>query len=429
MVNKIKWNAEVRMLKNIQADGRKYKKMDVKMERKLQKSLEEFDMAKPLVINLDGKIIDGNFRYKLLLENNSSDTITNVMIPNRQLTNDEVVKLAIKLNTIRGDYDLEELLESVDSTILLDSGLEDELLKFEEECLETEDDEFDTEKELSKIQENVVAKLGDIYKIKGNGFQGILGCGDSGDSVFFQKVRGNTKVDIVISDPNFNIGIDYDKGFGKKSNYGGVVNDSRSDKDYEDFIEKNIKNVMSAINNDAHIMYFHDSKYTGMFQRLFETNGIRFQRLLLWLKGGFNPTPNCAFNRFHEPIVYGIVNKPYIADTHKNLTEVLNKEISTGGQSLDDVLDMIDVLLAKKLSGYEMEHSTQKPVTLYERPLKRCSKVGQTMLDTFAGSGSSLIACAQLKRNFIAFDINPVFIDLIIRRLESLGNVKITKIN
>lgn len=45
-----------------------------------------------------------------------------------------------------------------------------------------------------------------------------------------------------------------------------------------------------------------------------------------------------------------------------------------------------------------MEHPTQKPVTLHEKPLKRCTKIGDCVLDPFGGSGSTMLACEQMKR-------------------------------
>ena len=74
------------------------------------------------------------------------------------------------------------------------------------------------------------------------------------------------------------------------------------------------------------------------------------------------------------------------------------------------------------------EHPTQKPPTLSEKPLKRCTKVGDIVLDLFGGSGSTLIACDQLKRTALLLEHEPIFIDLIIKRYEKLTNTKAIKI-
>jgi len=100
----------------------------------------------------------------------------------------------------------------------------------------------------------------------------------------------------------------------------------------------------------------------------------------LWIKNGFNATPQTAFNKSYEPCVYGLVGKPYLSET-KNLTEIINKEIHTGNQAIDDILDIIDIWLVKRLAGQDYSHPTEKPASLHEKPLKRCTRVGDIVLD------------------------------------------------
>lgn len=96
-----------------------------------------------------------------------------------------------------------------------------------------------------------------------------------------------------------------------------------------------------------------------------------------------NATPNVAFNRAFEPCVYGTIGKPFLSKEVRNLHEILDKEVSVGNQSLDDIIDLFDIWLAKRLSTDEYEHPTEKPPTLHEKPLKRCTKVGDVVLDLF----------------------------------------------
>jgi site-specific DNA-methyltransferase (adenine-specific) len=77
----------------------------------------------------------------------------------------------------------------------------------------------------------------------------------------------------------------------------------------------------------------------------------------------------------------------------------------------------------------EYEHPTQKPSTLYEKAIRRCTKPGDYVLELFGGSGSTLIACEQLKRKCLMVEIDPVFCSLIIRRYENLTGRKAEKIN
>ena len=90
---------------------------------------------------------------------------------------------------------------------------------------------------------------------------------------------------------------------------------------------------------------------------------------------------------------------------------------------------MIDIWLVKRLSGTEYQHPTEKPPTLHEKALRRCTRPGDLALDLFGGSGSLLIACEQLKRSAYLIEREPIFVDLIIRRYEKLTNQKAKKLN
>ena len=140
-------------------------------------------------------------------------------------------------------------------------------------------------------------------------------------------------------------------------------------------------------------------------------------------------TPQVAFNKAYEACVYGTIGNPYISDRLNNLTEVLNKEVDTGNRTLDDIFDIFNIWLARRLPTSSYEHPTEKPPTLHEKPLRRCTRVGDSVLDLFGGSGSTLIACEQLKRKCIMAEIEPIFCDLIIRRYKNLTGGELLKVN
>jgi DNA modification methylase len=111
------------------------------------------------------------------------------------------------------------------------------------------------------------------------------------------------------------------------------------------------------------------------------------------------------------------------------MAEILNKDIGIGNATIDDVTDMIDIWLAKRDAGVDYQHPTQKPITLHERPLNRCTKIGDNVLDLCGGSGSTLLACEQLKRNAFLVEMNPVFCQVIINRYENFSGNKAVKLN
>jgi DNA modification methylase len=142
------------------------------------------------------------------------------------------------------------------------------------------------------------------------------------------------------------------------------------------------------------------------------------------LKNNQNPVPSVAFNKVYEPVVYGVRGKPYLAESITNLNEVLNKEFTTGNNLLEEVDKFTDVWTAKRLSAKDYEHATSKPPCLHEKAIKRCSRPNDIILDSFMGSGSTLIAGHLLDRRVFGCELEPRFCDLIIRRFEKLTGIK-----
>ena len=131
-----------------------------------------------------------------------------------------------------------------------------------------------------------------------------------------------------------------------------------------------------------------------------------------------------AFNKVYEPVVYGVRGKPYLAESVTNLNEVLNKELGTGNELIAQVDNFIDIWTAKRLASKNYEHATSKPVTLHEKAMKRCTKPGDIILDSFLGSGSTLLAGEQLGRKVYGCELEPRFCDLIIKRFEAFTGIK-----
>ena len=128
--------------------------------------------------------------------------------------------------------------------------------------------------------------------------------------------------------------------------------------------------------------------------------------------------------------MYGVIRKPFLSPGVKNLNEVLNKEIGTGNRLIDDITDMLQIWLVKRLAANLYEHSTMKPPTLYEKSLRRCSRPGDAVLDLTAGSGSLMVACDALKRRAYLSEIEPLFCQIIINRFKKLcPNEKVIKLN
>lgn len=381
----------------------------------LTRSLKKYNLVEIPAVDTNGTILAGHQRIKALKFLGRGEELVDVRVPNRKLTKKESQEYLIASNKLGGDWDF-ELLKSFDFDTLEFAGFDPiEIGKLTDADKEVVEEDFDVEKELKKIKDPKT-KLGDIIVL---GKNRIL-CGDSTDKENLKKLFGKDRASMIYSDPVYNISIDYDGGVGGKKEYGGNVNDTRTYDEYKKFLNDSMEAGLAVSTKDTHIFYWCDQVYIGVVQDLYRTLGIANKRVCLWLKNNQNPVPSVAFNKAYEPVVYGVRGKPYLSDT-KNLNEVLNKELTTGNNLLDEIND---IWMAKRLSVKDYEHATSKPPQLHEKAIKRCTKANDIILDSFLGSGSTLIAGESLGRRVYGCELERAFCDLIVRRWEKLTGRK-----
>lgn len=380
----------------------------------LKESIRRFGPVDPIIVNKatarKNIIIGGHFRWLVLKELDFKEVpVVYLDIPDLE----KEKELNLRLNRNTGEWDFEKL-KSFDIDLLLDIGFNDaDLSSMWDDALGTEDDEFDEEEELKKIVEPKT-KPGDMYALG----QHVLICGDATDPAIVERLTGGKKMDMVYTDPPYNISLDYDRGVGQGKSYGGKTDDSKTPEDYRQFLLSLLGNAVSFSKPDCHVFCWNDEKHIGLVQSVLTELGLENRRTCLWVKGSANVTPQVAFNKCYEACMYATCGSPYLSPSCQNLSELLNREIGSGNRAIDDILDILNIWLEKRLSTGEYEHPTQKPVTLHERPLRRCTKPGDSVLDLCGGSGSTLIACEQMKRKAFLCEVEPVFCDLIIRRFE-----------
>lgn len=414
---KITWSQTPRQLKDLIKNGYNPRSLSENEDRDLQKSVKEFGTVVPIVINIGSRkniIIGGEQRAKVYESLGIQEV--ECMVPSRELTLAEEKELNLRLNKNTGSWN-EELLKEFDMNLLLDVGFGDEELQNLFDDVDMTEDDFDLEK---AIKETPVAKvkLGEIYEL---GKHRLL-VGDSTDEVQVKQLMQNDLADLIFCDPPFNISWEY----GGK--YGGEYKDNKSEEEYREFISKSMETAKKFSKPNSHFFYWSDPNSIGLIQSLYDKHGIKKRRVCLWVKSNQNCTPKIAWNRLYEPCTYGTVNKPYLNPNFRNANEILNQEVTTGNQVLDELQDMIDLWLVKRDNTQSYLHPTQKPVTLNEKPFKRCSAPGHVIFSGFAGSGSDLIACEELNRVWRGVENDPIFATIVIDRWEKFTNLKAKKI-
>jgi DNA modification methylase len=330
-------------------------------------------------------------------------------------------EIMLRDNRQSGEWDFSKL-KFFDTDLLHNVGFTDtELSGFWTENFEANDDNFPVDKELAKIKKPKT-KPGDLIELGPH----RLVCGSATDPAVLKRLFGKERASMIYDDPPYNLrgGVDYDKGFGRTSRYGVQVEDNRTDDEYKEFLRQSLVNGLSVSKQDVHVFVWADESNIWVIQTLFRELGIENKRLCLWVKNSQNPVPSVAFSKCIEVCPYGVRGQPYLAKNIQNLNEILNKGITTGNNLAGEALDHLNLWFEKRLPGTSYEHATSKPPSLHNKAIRRCTRPNDIILDSYLGSGSTLIAGEQLKRRVYGCELAPLFCDLIIRRYERLTGRK-----
>lgn len=418
-MKKLAWTTVQKTVNDLIPQEINPRKMSDKQTSDLTRSIKKFGLVEIPALDLDGTIIAGHQRARILKLLGRGDELIDVRIPNRKLTKKEADEYLIASNAISGDWDF-NLLKEFEIGTLEFAGFDPiQLSEIFDKDKQVAEEDFDAEEEKKKIK-NPKTKLGDIITL---GSHRIL-CGDATNKENLKRLFGDDRASMIYSDPIYNISVNYDGGIGGQQSYGGDVNDTRTYDEYKKFLKDSMEAGLAVCQEDTHIFYYCDQIYIGVVQELYRSLGIENKRVCLWLKNSQNPVPKVFCNKAYEPAVYGVRGKPYLTESVTGLNEVLNKEFGTGNELVEQVDAFLEIWTAKRLSAKDYEHATSKPPQLHEKAIKRCTKIGDIVLDSFLGSGSTLIAGETLGRRVYGTELEPVFCDLIVRRWEKLTGKK-----
>ena len=363
--------------------------------QKIKDSITEFGFADPLVVNSDMTIIGGHQRLTVAMDLGYTE------VPCAVVDVDKVREKALNtaLNKITGSWDeqmLAELLKDIEA-----SGFDTMVTGFEPKEMEelfnkawpaeSKEDDFDVDAELAKP---CFSKPGDIWHL---GKHTVI-CGDSTDPATYEKLLGDTKVNLVCTDAPYFVELE------NKS--GTIANDNLDDKQGYEFLMKAFTNFKNAMANDACIYEFYATMKTRVFYDAFEDAGFRVGAGLIWKK------PRAPFMRTDwkfnmEPIIWGWKKD--------------GKHTWYGDQKQTSVFEFDSI----KDSGKDgFGHPSSKPVPLIAYLIKQCTMTNGLVLDGFLGSASTLIACEQMDRICYGVELEPKFVDVAVMRYKASADEK-----
>ena len=207
-MQQLQWHTEKRVVDTLVPHTHSPRIMTKKQTVDLKKSLTIFGLVEIPALDTDNTILAGHQRVRILQLLGKGSEEIDVRVPNRKLTEEERNRYMISSNAITGDWDYAKL-KDFDLDLLLDIGFDKaELNKIWSKDLETENDDFDVQGELAAIK-TPSTRLGDIILLG----ESKLICGDATDPKVLEKLFGDERVDVICSDPIYNLKIDYNSGY------------------------------------------------------------------------------------------------------------------------------------------------------------------------------------------------------------------------
>lgn len=377
------------------------RKITEEKRKALTESLNKFNLVEIPAVNTDLKIIGGNQRVMALMLSGREEEEIDVRYPNRKLTDKEVKEYAIISNTHAGEFDF-DLLESDFAEIdLSDIGFEldglDEWLQEKEKKAAKQAKEDDYEVPEGGIETDIV--LGDLFEI---GPHRLL-CGDSTIVESFQKLLGQELVDMVVTDPPYNV--DYQggdrtemKALHRRTDGLKIQNDKMDDKSFYLFLYNHFASLGSFTKKGGVWYVWHADMETVNFRTSFKDAGLTPKQNLVWVKD-IMVMGRQDYHWQHEPCLYGWKEgAAHHWNSDRKQTTILKFE-------------------RPRISK---EHPTMKPVKLFAYQISNSSKVGDIVADGFGGSGTTMVACHQLNRKARLVELDPKYCQAIIDRMLKL---------
>ena len=359
---------------------------------KLRGSLREFGFINPVIIDKDYGIIAGHGRVLAAKEENM-DQVPCVLVDYLTAAQKKAYILADNRFAMDAGWDEEmlrveiESLQGEDFDISLTGFDEKELADLFGAGSDAKEDDFDVD---AALQKPCFSRNGDIWHL---GKHKVI-CGDSTLPETYQRLLGDTKANLVCTDPPYLVNLE--------SASGKIKNDDLSDEEGYKFLHKAFSSMHDSMAKDASIYVFYATSKARVFHDAYEDAGFKVGAGLVWKKNRLVLT-RTDWKYIHEPIIWG---------WRKD-----GRHRWYGNQKQTTVFEF-DRIKNSKEDG--CGHPSSKPVPLLAYLIQQCTQTNGLVLDGFLGSASTLIACDQLERVCYGIELEPKFVDVAVRRYVEL---------
>ena len=354
---------------------------------KLRSSLREFGFINPIIIDRDYGIIAGHGRLLAAKEEGITEVPCVFM---DYLTEAQKKAYILADNRMAMDAGWDEELLRVEIEALQGEAFDVSLTGFDEKELadlfkdgsdsDAEDDDYDLSAALDKA---AFVERGDIWTVGRH----RLMCGDATSAEDVAALMDGRKANLILTDPPYGVSF-------KSSNGLTIQNDSMKDEEFYHFLLDSFRNMADHLEKGGAAYVFHADTEGLNFRRAFIDAGFHLAGCCIWVKDSL-VLGRSDYQWQHEPVLYGFMQNgkhPWYSD--RKQTTIWN--------------------FAKPKRN--ANHPTSKPLDLLGYPIGNSTQENAIVIDTFGGSGSTLMACEQMNRTCCTMELDEKYASVILRR-------------
>jgi len=363
------------------------KKHPKKQVEQIANSIKEFGMNQPIIVDKAGVIIVGHGRYEACKVLGIEPEIRVLDISEEKAN---AYRLADnKLN--ESDWDMNLVIEEL-------KGLSEPMLEltgFDKDLIIEADEADDV---VPNTPDEPKSKLGDLYEL---GSHRVL-CGDSTKLESVLTLCGDNKVDILVTDPPYNVAYE-----GKTKDALKIENDSMSDISFRQFLVDAMTNAFTVMKAGAVFYIWHADSEGYNFRGAIFDIGQKVRQCLIWNKNSM-VMGRQDYHWKHEPCLYGWKEgASHLWNSDRTQTTILEFNRPTRSS----------------------EHPTMKPVDLIAYQITNNTKGEDIVLDLFLGGGATLIASQKTGRICYGMELDPKYVDVIVQRYVDYTGIEEVKLN
>jgi site-specific DNA-methyltransferase (adenine-specific) len=363
-------------------------------------SIKEFGWTNPILVDGDNGIIAGHGRLSAARKLGHEEV---PVIELKDLTETQRKAYIIADNRLALNAGWDNEMLTIELNDLLADGFALDILGFDPKelnaLLEPEvvvglTDEDDA----PAIPEEPKTKLGDIYQL---GKHRVM-CGDSCSIHDMEKLCGGQLVDMWLTDPPYNVAYE-----GKTKDALKIQNDSMGDDQFRQFLRDAYVTADLVMKQGAVFYIWHADSEGYNFRGAAQDAGWKVRQCLIWKKSSM-VMGRQDYHWKHEPCLYGWKEGAgHLWATDRKQTTILEFERPSRSK----------------------EHPTMKPVALFEYQMLNNTKGGDIVLDSFGGSGTTLLAAEKHGRHGYLMELDPKYCDVIVKRWEDFTGKKAMLVN